>query len=247
MTPPAKDNVLDRCTPPIHAFPSPYPPICAYEPFPLESRGQMFSAFQWMRRPNRNACSRSSVTDMNDLADRFALLSVRDIYSKRSRGNCRGMQDSLAATSIITITPPPAPHPALIKPRKIVSSSARCSPFPIVRAPQPTSQVFTRSTASSIPLPPPFHPENNISSRRKVSPLPKRCPRQSPLPCRNVTPATSDVSSPPSPCSSLRSLSDSFDFGRETTSPVPRPSPSPSHLLPPRLQTCSAAYEVPSS
>lgn len=216
------NNVLDRCTAPVHAFPSPFPPVCSYEPFPLESRSHMFSVLQW-RCPNHKT-SRSSEIDVNDLVDQFALLSVRDVYSKRSQKNCGAIQDSLAALHAITITPPPAPHPALIRPTKIVSSLTRWSPFPIVRASQPTPQVFT---ASPSPISPPLPSKDVSMSRRKVSPLPKRYPR-SPLPRRNATPATSDTSSSASsPCSSVRSLSDSFDSGR-TLSPVPRLDP-PAH------------------
>lgn len=249
-TPPVEDNnVLDRCTAPLHAFPSPYPPVsvCAYQPFPLESRSQMFSAFQWKRLPNYTTSSQPLKIDISDLVERFALLSVRDTYSKRSQRNCGGMHDSTAATFFITITPPPAPHPALVKPMTAISSFARRSPFPIVRVSQPTSQVFINPMASPIPNSPPSHSENDISSRRKVSPLPKRYSRQSHLPCRNVTPATSDVSSStPSPCSSLRSLSDSLDFGREALSPMPCPGALTPHSLSPQMQTRLATQELPS-
>ena len=205
------NNVLDNSVAPLHAFPSPYPPVYAYEPFPLESRGQMFSAYQWARHPNHNLSSQFFKASMNDLVDRFALLSVRDTCSRRSQRNGGGMRDSFAATCFITVRPPPAPHPALMRPAKVVSSFAHWSPFPIVRASQPTPQVFTRSMASSIPIPPPPHSENDIPSRRKISPLPKRHPHQSPLHCRNVTPATPDVlSSTPSPCSSRSSSNSSY-------------------------------------
>ncbi|KAF8119221.1 hypothetical protein EV363DRAFT_1201276 [Boletus edulis] len=228
------DNTLDRRAAPAHAFPSPYPPVRACESFPLESCGQMFSAFQWARRPNHVTSSQPHKTDIDDLVDRFALLST---ISKK----LWGMRASLAATCFITTRPPAAPHPALIKPAEVVSLPARRSSFPIVRASQPTTQAFTRPTASSTPIPPLSHPDNVSSSRRKVSPLPNRYPRQS-LPCRNVTPDTSDVSSStPSPCSSLRSLTDSFDFREVTSSPVPCTGPSVPHLLPPRPQACSAA------
>lgn len=234
ITPPIEDNnVLDSCARPLHTFPSPYPPVCAYEPFPLESRGQKFSAFQWARCPNHNPPLQAPKTDVNDVADRFALLSVRDVYSRGSQRNRGGMQDSLAATDSITIRPPPAPHPALIKPAIIVPSLARWSPLPTMRAPQPTPQVFTKL---SIPLKPP-HSEDVAFSRRKVSSLPKR----SPLASRNVSPPISDISSIPSPCSSLRSLSDSFDFGRETSSLVPCAGPLNPHLLSLQPQICSAA------
>ena len=202
LTPPA-DNVLDKCDAPLHAFPSPYPPVCAYEPFPLDSCGQMFSAFQWARRPNHNALPQSPKTDINDLANRFALFNVRDLNSRRSQRNCGAMQDTLAATYSITVRPPSAPHPALIKPASVASSLPRWSPFPIVRASQPTPHAFTGSTALPLPAPPISHV---TSSRRKVSHLPKRYPCQSPLSDRNVTPATSPTSSTPSPCSSLRSF-----------------------------------------
>ena len=248
MTSPAEDNVLDRYTAPLHAFPSPYPPVCAYQPSPLESRDRMFSAFQWKRHPNHNTSSQTSKTDINDLMHQFALLSVRDIYPKRSRRFCGEMQDSLSATYFITITPPPAPHPALVRPRKAVSSIARRSPFPIVRASQPTSQVFIKPMASSIPISPPSHLANDTSYRRKVSPLPKRRPHQSPLACRNVSPATSNVSSStPSPCSSLRSLSDSFEFGREILSPGSCPSALASHSLSPQPRICPATQGLPLS
>ena len=225
MTSPSDDNnVLDGCTAPLHAFPSPYPPVCSYEPFSLESRGQMFSVLQWERRPNHNISSRPPDTDMNDLVDSFALLSVRDIYSKRAPKDCGAVQDSLAATYAITITPSLAPHPALINEMKTMSPLARWSPFPVVRALQPTSQVFTKSAALSIRILPHTLSEDLAVSRRKVSPLPKRCP-QSPLLCHNMTPATPDASSSsPSPCSSLCSLSDSCDFGR-SSSPVSCPGP----------------------
>lgn len=250
MTSPTEDNnVLDGYTAPLHAFPSPYPPVCAYQPFPFESRDRMFSAFQWKRHPNHNTSSQTSKIDINDLVDRFALLSVRDICSKRSRRNCGEMQDSLSATYFITITPPPAPHPALVKPRKAVSSFARRSPFPIVRASQPTSQVFIKSMALSTPISPPSHLANDISCRRKVSPLPKRHSHQTPLTCRNVSPATSNISSStPSPCSSsLRSLSDSFEFGRETLSAGSCPGALTPHSLSPQSWTCPTTQELPSS
>ena len=239
MTPPTEDNnVLDSRARPLHAFPSPYPLVCAHEPFPLESRGQKFPTFQWARHPNFNTPSQSPTTDVNDLVDRFALLSVRDVYSRQSQRNREGMQDSRAATGPITVRPPPAPHPALIKHAKGVPSLARWSPLPTVRASQPTLQVFTRSSILIEPL---SHSEDVVSSRRRVSSLPKRCPRQSPLACRNLTPPVSDVSSIPSPCSSLRSLSESFDLGRETSSLVLCSGSLNPHLVSPQPQTCSAA------
>ncbi|KAG9314046.1 hypothetical protein JVU11DRAFT_4825 [Chiua virens] len=216
-TPRANDvNVLDKFTAPLHAFPSRYPPVYSYEPFSLESRTRLFSECSWRRRPNHDTSSQLPKIDVHDLADRFALLSVRDINSQSPTNNNGLLRDTLSATHSITIIPPPAPHPALIKSREPVLFLTRWPQFPIVRVSQPASLVFAESTTSSIRTLPRSLSEN---SSRKISPLPRRYPHRTLLSCRNVTPPTSDSSSR----SSSRSLTDLFDFEKETSSPVSCP------------------------
>lgn len=119
----------------------------------------------WPRRPSL-AISRWSSFDMDDLVEKFSQLSVRDRASGRGKKHQDGSQYPLAATSSITIMPPPAPHPALIRspniswpplpplvvPRTAASQSTRLRAFDVPNS-SPSSTLLTSSFVSHFPEP----------------------------------------------------------------------------------------------
>ena len=94
---------------PPHAFPSSYPPTCAYDPFPCTSGQISFRKLEWRRVP----CSKPPLPGsicIDDLTEKFSRLNVRG--NSHTKGSL-GLQ-SHAATVAITVVPPRAPHPALV-------------------------------------------------------------------------------------------------------------------------------------
>ncbi|KAG2076873.1 homeodomain protein 2 [Suillus decipiens] len=207
----------NRCNPlealaPLHAFPSPYPPSCSYDPFPSKSGVTNFGTLKWHRCP-KTTVVRHPALDIDGLVDRFSRINILDDSSSRSRGSV----DSFAAVAAITVIPFPAPLPALIRriPAYVTPVRAPLHPVPATAArrhvfdtPSPQSRPITLVPASEIP-------KGQKGRRRKMAPLPKRMPHGNPVSHRGFTPAVSEISAT-SPSSSSPSRSSSF--GPESSS-----------------------------
>ncbi|KAG1783501.1 homeodomain protein 2 [Suillus placidus] len=207
----------NRCNPleplaPLHAFPSSYPSLCSYDPFPSKNGVTNFGAPKWLRRPITTVIRRPTL-DIDGLVDCFSRINILDDSSSRSRSSV----DSFAAVAAITVIPFPAPLPALIRrttthiaPVRVplLSVPATASRRHVFDTPSPQSRPITLVPASEIQT-------GQKARRRKIVPLPKRIPHGNPVSHRGVTPAVSEASAAsPSPSSPSRSSS----FGSENSS-----------------------------
>lgn len=106
-------------SPPRHAYPAPYPPICNYDPFPPV--GSSMFRTPWARRATSGAiCDRHCDTDVDDLALSFKNLSICDIVEQpttskqklsESGNQCRNNNYGFGFTTV----PPRAPLAALVR------------------------------------------------------------------------------------------------------------------------------------
>ncbi|KAH7886127.1 hypothetical protein F5I97DRAFT_1877802 [Phlebopus sp. FC_14] len=186
---------LDTIAPP-HAFPTPYPPSCSYDPFPLVPPLGMSSssALPWFRKQS-TVQSRPSVIDISELVELFSQLHVREDSNRHNR---LPKLDASAATVSITYRPFPAPLPAFT-PQKVTCTLA--SPtnilLPTVAAPPHRLHVFRSPSPKCKPAT--LLPSTQSRSRAKVcktAPLPRRIPHHS-----GVTQSETIVSEPEAPVS----------------------------------------------
>ena len=168
-----------------------------------------FGAPKWLRLP-ANATIRRPSMDINTLIDRFSRMNILD-------DSMRGKDNSFAAVAAITVIPPSAPHPALIR-RTVANVTAVCGSLRSVPATASRRHVFNTPSPQSRPvtlIPTSETTTTQKTRRRKVAPLPKRVPHGNPKSHRDVTPATAQVSvTSPSPSSPSRSSS----FGSDSSS-----------------------------
>nr|WDY60859.1 HD MAT HD2 protein [Rhizopogon vinicolor] len=223
---------------PLHAFPSTYPPSCSYDPFPSRNGVTNFGAPKWLRRP-MNTPVRHSPLDIDGFIDQFSRMNILDDSSSRLRGK----GDSFSAVAAITVIPPPAPHPALIR-GTLANITAVCGSLPSIPATASRRHVFNTPSPQSRPvtlIPTSETPTTQKTRRRKVAPLPKRVPHGNQISLREVTPAMSEASfASPSPSSPSRSSSFGSDGSSQsrlfssassmssTSSSLVTPSSSPS-------------------
>ncbi|KAI6109346.1 hypothetical protein EV401DRAFT_364663 [Pisolithus croceorrhizus] len=140
---------------------------CAMSRFRRSSQAELkFDPSLWPRRPSLAKSGRSSC-DVDGLVEKLSQLSVRDRASGRGKKHQDGLHYPLAATSSITIMPPPAPHPALIRsqnislpplpplvvPRTGASRSTRLQAFNAPNSSSP-SNLLASSVVSHFPEPP---------------------------------------------------------------------------------------------
>nr|WDY60863.1 HD MAT HD2 protein [Rhizopogon salebrosus] len=240
-------NPLEPLAPP-HVFPSEYPPSCPYDPFPSRDGVTNFGTPKWLRRP-MNTPVQHTPLDIDALIGRFSRMDILDDSSSRVRGK----GDSFAAVAAITVIPPSAPHPALI--RGIVTDvTAVCGTLRSVPATASRRHVFNTPSPQSRPvtlIPTSENPITQKTRRRKVAPLPKRVPHGNSISHREVTPDISEASvASPSPSSPSRSSSfgsdgssqsrlfSSVSSGSSTSSNLATP-PSSSPSLPTQLASPS--------
>ncbi|KAJ8597622.1 homeodomain protein 2 [Rhizopogon salebrosus TDB-379] len=233
---------------PSHAFPSTYPPSCSYDPFPSRNGVTNFGTPKWLRRP-MNTPVQHAPLDIDAFIDQFSRVDILDDSSSRVRGK----GDSFAAVAAITVIPPSAPHPALIR-GMVADVTAVCGILRAVPATASRRHVFNTPSPQSRPvtlIPTSETPTTQKTRRRKVAPLPKRVPHGNPTSHREVTPAMSEASvASPSPSSPSRSSSfgsdgssqsrlfSSVSSGSSTSSNLATP-PSSSPSLPTQLASPS--------
>lgn len=184
-------------SPPPHAFPSPYPPTCRYDPFPCEGRSVCFGKPVWRRVLDGKRRPLPIPTSIDDLTERFSNLNVRD--GTRANGSLKLRPD--AATAAITVIPSRAPHPSLIvrkypqpQPTNVVQLP------PLVRAPVSVSKAFQSPGPNSAPATlVHLSNKNEPPGKRKTAPLPRRFPGQTRNTRRDTTPPESSSTSSSSP------------------------------------------------
>ncbi|KAF9245779.1 hypothetical protein BU15DRAFT_70849 [Melanogaster broomeanus] len=245
-----KDNrdVLSPPAPP-HAFPSPYPPTCSYEPFLSKGGATSFGEPKWRRAPaTRGTRPPSTSVTIDELVERFSQLNVR---GERPKGSHDPRPH--AATVAITVIPSRAPHPSLIpfknppKPAVVVMPSVRAptSRLRAFKSPSPTSKATTL-----VPLALPAI-STKPTRERKTAPLPRRFPNRMQETRRDTTPAMSE-SSTTSPTCSSRVLSSDSDTRSCSFSSISSFPPSPSNVATtiqefpvPLGSPCRSIFEVP--
>ncbi|KAI0801092.1 hypothetical protein C8Q74DRAFT_466645 [Fomes fomentarius] len=113
---------------PHHAFPSPYPPQCEYNPFPISQDIRKFQ-LPWIRVANGTSKPTSSVS-MSELTSAFTGLSIADDVSSTVPVHRRSPYLPLGFATICLR----APHPALITRTRRASRTIRsgecCSSSP---------------------------------------------------------------------------------------------------------------------
>nr|BAL45603.2 homeodomain protein 2 [Rhizopogon roseolus] len=199
-------NPLDLPAP-LHAFPSTYPPSCSYDPFPSRNGVTNFGTPGWLRRPI-NTPVRYAPFDIDGLINQFSQANILDDSSSRLRGK----RDSFSAVAAITVIPPSAPHPALIR-GVLTNILPVCNPLPSIPATASRRHVFHTPSPQSRPvtlMPTPETPTTQKTLRRKIAPLPRRVPHGNPISHRDVTPAISEAS--------VSSPSRSSSFGSDSSS-----------------------------
>ncbi|KAI8990440.1 hypothetical protein BD414DRAFT_300860 [Trametes punicea] len=111
------NRLLSPVAPP-HAFPSPYPPVCSYDPFPAAEGRRSFHT-PWMRT-NRTSNPPRPSTSISDLASWLAKLSISDNGHEATQqpytiaDSLRVCETSQRVLGFVTPCAP-APHPALIQ------------------------------------------------------------------------------------------------------------------------------------
>ncbi|KIM70213.1 hypothetical protein SCLCIDRAFT_513205 [Scleroderma citrinum Foug A] len=234
-------NVLGCPLSPPHAFPSPYPPCCSYDPFPVKKGLHVFESPNWRRRcVSVPTCSK--VLDLDQLIESFSQLCVRDA-KPYDTALCTAA--TAAATCAITVVPSSAPHPALIR-SMADAFSLRPSSVPLPSIPASTSRscAFRTFSPKALAL---SGPSLQVlpwkSETRKLAPLPRYAPR-SPPSSRHSSPSLTGAEVSPSCSSSCRGSSveaDVFTLCRirsrcsssDTSPPTsPRFSPQYTRCLP---------------
>ncbi|KIK76813.1 hypothetical protein PAXRUDRAFT_835225 [Paxillus rubicundulus Ve08.2h10] len=191
-----RSDIFTSSAPP-HAFPSPYPATCSYEPFPCKDGVTSFGDPEWRRVPvSRNTCLPSASISIDELVERLSQLNVRgESRTKEShRPQC-------AATFAITVIPSRAPHPYLIPCRTHYFPNSPAT-FPSVRASATRLRAFKSPSPPSEPitLVPFVGPLMSTTPQRKTAPLPRRFPSRPQETLRDASPTMSESSTTsPSP------------------------------------------------
>lgn len=201
------NNSLD-CQAPPHAFPTPYPPSCSYEPFSAKS---LSFSYHWMRSPSTTI--RETSLDIDALADLFSQLNIKDCRAGTTQNF--GSRKFSSATSAFTTRPSPAPLPSFIS-SESRPPLKRYPPLPAIPAPRWRRRVFdSPPEAQPLTLVPSTALNTgrsviSIMSPRKIAPLPRRIPQSVDSVYRPVSPL-SDASTFSSE-SSPRSVSSSSNI-----------------------------------
>ncbi|KAI9065914.1 A mating type homeodomain transcription factor [Trametes sanguinea] len=218
----SQKSLLLNIPAPAHAFPAPYPPLCADDPFPMDSRGPPF-ALPWLRTPTVKKSRSSAATDLDTLASMLSKLTLIDhrvelISSTRPSSGCRSA--SHCAIGFVTLCSR-APHPALVR-------------WPS-RGPRSLStrrQIYGDESLS--PKDAVAGAQNGPRSARRRRALPRRIPNHPPtsqpaLDAQDVKRLSNHLVRESSRTSSLASCSSSSS-GSDVDSPLPTPELSISDL-----------------
>ncbi|KAH9949426.1 hypothetical protein B0H21DRAFT_728964 [Amylocystis lapponica] len=192
-----------------HAFPAPYPPPCAYDPFPIQKDSRHF-ATPWPRMAAESHSQRSPCVDMTQLSGLFEKLRVTDAVRKGDRrpsavprtsvqSRTRWSDKSAAAIGFTTAVPL-APLPSFLPATTVAVASKR--PIPAIHAssnvsfsPLESTQVTSSLTTST-----------KKTGLRKAVRLPRRMPTSASISHHQIS---SNMSSPSqSSCDTRWSSSD---------------------------------------
>lgn len=209
--------MLVRPAPP-HAFPSPYPPTCPYNPFPMNHDCLVFDRSEWIRLPSASTSPTPRTTaDVDTLVELFSQLNVRDDSSQSRRSRC----DTFAAILAITVRPPCAPHPALISQSTLIP---RYMPKKLRTVPAPSTRLNVFSTPSPQSQHTTLIPESSVDKKkRNLSQLPRRTHILSETRCR-VRPLMLDtLFYPRSSSFGSQSSADTESSGYSSAATTPEP------------------------
>ncbi|KDQ63285.1 hypothetical protein JAAARDRAFT_75729 [Jaapia argillacea MUCL 33604] len=224
---------------PSHTFPTPYPPVCEVEPFPIKDGIHHLPPPVWPRKPVAQLAAQPPV-DMDTFAEAFAKLSVRvgpiKIFRKKPEVPRKSSKpkrtstpppkpDRSAATSAITTKPMPAPLPSFVSVKRRRLPTLTITPAsPLPGRTIPTSTLH-RLHAFRTPSPKSAHASlvaealrSNQPAPRKVAPLPQRAAAHTRP--RGVSPIVSDATI--SPQRSRSSTLEPEDHFLPLSSPVGR-------------------------
>ncbi|KAM5533419.1 hypothetical protein V8D89_012916 [Ganoderma adspersum] len=176
-------------TPP-HAFPSPYPPLCSYDPFPKDVVKRVFS-LPWLRTTTTNWSAQGAVTgDVSSLTGAFSKLTIADGLSDNPCNSSHKVNPHLGFVTRCSR----APHPAFVYPTKASPCSSIALPrrhsgsptrAPSLSSPSPSSSISPSSSPSSPPSSPSpasssSSPSGPLAVSRVKRSLPKRVPKNPP-------------------------------------------------------------------
>lgn len=242
--------------PPPHAFPSPWPPACPYDPFPMGDDRPTFEV-HWLRITLPHPVVRPSAPDMSDLVLGFSKLSIVEEQIATAHTDKPVASGSHAGSSPhigFTIPCLRAPHPALIRHRR---GSLQClhgfDEQPHVRSPRDAVPRGRRHASrqppgTSLPFstlcrPPPSSPCATSSPKHQPKHgLPRRLPKHLPLlrPPHVDTNMDSQMMSTIARTPSLQSASSS-----DLDSPLPSPFFSATDSLPLVAEAHYLKTEIP--
>ncbi|GBE77727.1 hypothetical protein SCP_0106090 [Sparassis crispa] len=222
---------------PPHAFPTLYPPLCSYNPFPSGLNARRFTS-PWFRKALPRVHWSSPSPNFALFTRLFARMSIFDSEKKECESTKTSSTPSHSSIPVgfATILPH-VPSPTLLHPPVVASSSST----PIVPSARLVQRTHRRSSLPSTPdrMSARFTPYarsriKTSSTSRKVPMLPKRLPTNSSINHRGFPPAASDVatsSSLPSPSKLTRSPSPSSAPTDRSTKTDPNVSEKP-QLIP---------------
>lgn len=212
---------------PAHAYPSSYPPLCSYNPFPIQKDVRHF-ATPWMRRSISLCDHHDTSVNVVHLAALFAKMKItggerknRAFKPNASRMSHSGFHGRLSTTLGFTTVVPRAPLPALLTTSDQTVSLEK-SFIPVPRVPQPSHR-----TAETSLLTPLFavlsNQINEDNFERKVLALPERMAASPNATCpyvSDVFPPSDPNPRPLSAASSTSSTSYLGDLSRLTSTRV---------------------------
>lgn len=217
---------------PPHAFPSPYPPICASDPFPISAVKRGFLT-PWLRNSGSSGNLRRNLVEISELTVAFAQLSLGSNEAAEARPFRPNPAHHSSRAFLGFVTPcARAPHPALVRKARHTSCSEGFAKAPHLRCQSPRRRLHpsldgdlsTEAQKRSI-----YQIGASNAYRTIKRTLPRRTPKNPP----NHHPLA-DASSPigiPRPSlnySPSRSISsNSSASGSDVDSPLATPRPSP--------------------
>ncbi|KIP02043.1 homeodomain transcription factor [Phlebiopsis gigantea 11061_1 CR5-6] len=129
---PRQNNCLNStdAIAPAHAYPSPYPPHCGYDPFPLHVRSSL--VLPWPRRmTSRDNPSKVADDDLHAITTAFARLTIEDEDVRQAAPH-----------------PPTMRHPRSTRPISCMTATVpTCSPLPAIVRSHSSVQSLRHSTA----------------------------------------------------------------------------------------------------
>ncbi|OSD03248.1 A mating type homeodomain transcription factor [Trametes coccinea BRFM310] len=239
---PSRPSTLLNVPAPAHAYPAPYPPVCAEDPFPLDSRRPPFE-LPWLRTPAPQSAVPKPSVDLDSLVSLLSKMTLVDHHTEVAStppfaSGCK----ATTPCAIGFVTPcVRAPHPALVRKSRGVPRSTWCSPMLLSGPHIVASNLFPapepqRSSCADAPPPSTLAAADGVPSVRRKRALPRRVPKHPPssrfaLDMHNTERPGPQFTQDARRISSLTS-SASSSSGSDVESALPTPELSTSELPP---------------